>query len=947
MSEVKIKNHTIKELVGNGRTGAVYKGTQDSLQRDVAIKLMNPKFLAHKLVVEEFLERSRAAASLAHPNIISIYNVDQDDDETIYYTMEFMAGGSLDDKLRSEGALPVSKAARLTLGVAKALDVGRRKDQVHGNLKTSKILFMDDGETFKLSGVGLLLGVLAKHSARNPTPFTAPEVIQSERPEDHRADIFALGGLLYAMVAGEEFFEGERDLWKASGSGLKLVRPSEIDSSLPRELDDLILKMMAFDPDQRFQEYEDLYDSIEEIIEIGKELESKPKKKKKKKKKKTVPSAESTAKKETTKSDPAPDEEPTEPKSPATKPTKKLGKLGTGKAAAISTAVKPTVRRTAAAAAQNQGLPIGSIILALWSLVLLCAVGYWFLFMKDGGEIGEETSGSSFVKLEVETTSVPRIVTAPAKPLKLAKLENAKDRVEEFMEFALDQVASRGNQSVRIAAGGVNRLFFKLYDQVKKETAEDFDQGKYFEALSKVVSLHDNHAETPKQKETAQFYFAVIVKQIDKKFASESRDIVSKVQDKQLGAAKIAYKEIGDRFGANRWKEKAQVRVELLNELEKLRTSDGSKDVAEAASAFKGLVKEAEDQAKQALARFDFVKAATAYESLTKDAPTDVLKRLVKAQYDSYKLQAEGFEHVAKNVTTDADNKGIKFSEGPLKNADVVGAKSDQLLLKIGGQIETAVRFIKIEPDKLQDTLRKFSLDPQAMAGLYVFCTENNLANPAEELLQLALEAGDDTFKESLGAFVKASSSLKDNGGLAGAVDRYVGGIEAQNLYRTAVTELALGQYSQAELKLAQIIKEFPDSEIANEAKKLVENSVEESDIKVDENDLVVEGESVEPRVTPGNSGGGNSGSKEISVDSTGLESADSLYEEAISLYKKAGPNMPNWITHNKAALEKLDEAIKLYIKAARSNPNSTKLENRIAEAQRIKYNLKKTQSIN
>jgi serine/threonine protein kinase len=938
VSELEIKNHTVIGLIGNGRTGGVYKGTQDSLQRDVAIKVMNPKFLAHKPVVEEFLKKSRAAASLGHPNIISIYNVDQDDDETIYYTMEFMAGGSLDDILRRDGAMPVSKAARLTLGVARALDVGKQKDQVHGNLKTSKILFMEDDETFKLSGVGLLLGVLAKHSARNPTPFTAPEVIQSERPEDHRADIFALGGLLYAMVAGEEFFEGERDLWKASRSGLKLVRPSEIDSNLPRELDDLILKMMAFDPEGRFQEYEDLYDSFEELIEIGKELESKPKKKKKKKKKKkTVSTDEPTTKNK--KSAPSPDEEDKEPTKPIVKATKKLG---TGKAAAVSAAAKATGQRTAAAAARDTGVPVGSIILALWSMILLGAVGYWFLYMKDGGKGEEETGGSSLVKSSVETTSVPQIVRAPARSLKLIKLENAQERVEEFMEFALEQVANRGRQSVRIAAGGINRVFFKLYNQAKKESAEDFDQGKYFEALSKVVSLHDNHAETRKQKETAQFYFAVIVKQFDKKFASESKAIVTKVQADQLDAAKKDYKDLGDRFGANRWKEKAQAHIARLGQLEEIRNSGGSKDAVEAASAFKELITTAAAKAKLALNRFDYAKAATAFESLSRDAPTDELKVLVKAQYDSYRLQAEGFEHVAQNVTADAKNKRVKFSEGRIKNADVFGAKSDQLLLRIGGQIETAVRFTKIEPDRLQQTLRKFSLDPQAMAGLYVFCTEKNLTDPAEELMQIAMEEGDDTFKESFGAFVEANSSLKEKGGLAGAVDRYVGGLEAKDLYQTAVTDLALGQQSQAELKLTKIIREYPGSEVAEEAKKLFESSAEESDIEVDEGDLVVEGEGENPREAPGSSGG-----NEINTSGTGLDSADKLYAEAIGLYKKAAPNMPNWMTHNKAALKKLDQAIKLYIRAARSNPNDKKQENRIAEAQRIKYNLRKTQNIN
>ncbi|MDP7561051.1 MAG: hypothetical protein QF745_10995, partial [Planctomycetota bacterium] len=466
--------------------------------------------------------------------------------------------------------------------------------------------------------------------------------------------------------------------------------------------------------------------------------------KKKKKKKTASPSEED-------------DEEPTSPTRPIAKTTKKLG---SGKAAAIGTATRAGGRNAAEAEAQDQGLPIGSMMLALWSLILFCAIGYWFLFMKDeGGEEGE-TNGVNLAQPTVATTSIPKTGGGQIKPLKLAKLENAEERVEEFMEFALEQIANRGTKSVRIVSGGVNRIFYRLYTQVKQETSRDFDQGNCFDALSKVVSLHDNHAETRKQKEAAQFYFAVVVKQFDKKFASESRAIIAKVRNDQLDAARKAYKDLGDRFGTSRWKEKAQARIARLDQLEEIRSSDGSKDAVAAASAFKGLIGKAASRAT--LRRFDHAKAATAFEGLIKDAPNAELKALAKTQFDAYKLQAEGFERAAQNVTADAKNKGIKFSEGRIKNADVVGAKPDQLTLKIrgrdGGQIETSIRFVKIEPDRLQETLRKFKLDPQATAGLYVFCVENDLADPAEELKEIALEEGDDAFKESFSAFVEAHS---------------------------------------------------------------------------------------------------------------------------------------------------------------------------------------------
>ncbi|MFC2037277.1 serine/threonine-protein kinase, partial [Chloroflexota bacterium] len=233
----------------------VYKAWQPSLERYVALKVLPQHFLHDAEFVTRFRREAKAAARLGHPNIVHIYDTGEANGQH-YIAMEYLEGGSLGKRLAA-GPLPLDEAQSILAQVAQALDYAHARGLIHRDIKPANILFSADGrpqvtdfgiaragDGTQLTRTGIIMG----------TPeYMAPEQAEGQ-PLDHRADLYALGVVLYQMLTGRAPFRGT-----TPHATLHAViyepppPPRQINPGLPPAVEKVLLKALAKRPEDRFQ----------------------------------------------------------------------------------------------------------------------------------------------------------------------------------------------------------------------------------------------------------------------------------------------------------------------------------------------------------------------------------------------------------------------------------------------------------------------------------------------------------------------------------------------------------------------------------------------------------------------------------------------------------------------------------------------------------------------
>jgi hypothetical protein len=264
--------HLGKKL-GEGGMGAVYRGFHTLLRKDVAVKLILPQFLAYPGARERFLREARLATEITAEEVVRLFECGVQDGE-YYMVMEFVDGGGLDQLLAREGPLPVARAARIILDVARGLQLAHRKGIIHRDIKPANILLTKDGRA-KIADLGLAksLGPAYGPGSSGGTSvgvpmgspgYMAPEQIADTSSVDHRADIFSLGATLYLMVAGKEAFSGssvEQVFASTVGSP-----PAPLTGEAAARLGGVIDKMLAKNREERYASYEELIADLERSL---------------------------------------------------------------------------------------------------------------------------------------------------------------------------------------------------------------------------------------------------------------------------------------------------------------------------------------------------------------------------------------------------------------------------------------------------------------------------------------------------------------------------------------------------------------------------------------------------------------------------------------------------------------------------------------------------------
>jgi serine/threonine-protein kinase len=264
MEATKLGRYSIQSELGRGAMGVVYKATDTALQRTVAIKTVNMALERDGAEKYEarFYQEARAAGSLNHPNIVTVYDVGKEDN-VAYMAMEFIEGVELRSLLGEGRAVPVSQAVSIAVQVAEGLAYAHQHGVVHRDIKPANIMVLGDGPVkitdFGIARMRAAADELTQTGMMLGSPkYMSPEQVIGKRA-DHRSDIFSLGVILYEMLAGGAPFNGEN----VTALMYQIVNfvppaPSVVNPAVPELLNFIVAKMLAKPLEERYQNAQDL-----------------------------------------------------------------------------------------------------------------------------------------------------------------------------------------------------------------------------------------------------------------------------------------------------------------------------------------------------------------------------------------------------------------------------------------------------------------------------------------------------------------------------------------------------------------------------------------------------------------------------------------------------------------------------------------------------------------
>jgi len=262
----------IESLLGRGGMSTVYRATDPNLQRTVAVKIIHPDLTANSQFIQRFEQEATAVARLRHPNIVQVHDFDHE--EGIYYmVMEYIPGETLARKLQSHNddhthMLP-AQCIRVMTDLCLAVDYAHQRGMVHRDLKPANVMINRLGEPVLMDfGIAKLRGSVPGSSpeeALGTAHYMSPEQIQGQ-VVDHRADIYALGVMLFEMLVGEPPFTGATSaeiLSKHLNEPVPAVKKQV--TAVPDALISIILTAMAKDPTHRYQAATEMATALQAI----------------------------------------------------------------------------------------------------------------------------------------------------------------------------------------------------------------------------------------------------------------------------------------------------------------------------------------------------------------------------------------------------------------------------------------------------------------------------------------------------------------------------------------------------------------------------------------------------------------------------------------------------------------------------------------------------------
>ncbi len=260
--------YQIENEVGRGSMGVVYRGHDPQIDRTLALKVLRQDRVTSEAFVKRFLKEARAVGRLSHPNIVTVFDVGEDQGN-IYIAMEFLEGESLQDVVEHR-KLGVKEVVDLVIQVAETLDYAHQKGVVHRDIKPSNIILTPSGQ-IKITDFGIAhiddptatLHTMVGEIMGTPAYMSPQQVLG--QTTDGRTDLFSLGVILYELSTGRRPFGGEgKTLATVFNEIVKTdpPEPSLVSEAVPKEISTIIMKCLAKAPEDRYQTGRELAEAL-------------------------------------------------------------------------------------------------------------------------------------------------------------------------------------------------------------------------------------------------------------------------------------------------------------------------------------------------------------------------------------------------------------------------------------------------------------------------------------------------------------------------------------------------------------------------------------------------------------------------------------------------------------------------------------------------------------
>ncbi len=269
INQKKIANFELQELIGAGGMANIYRGTQLSLERPVAIKVLHQHLTVNEDFVNRFKQEAKQAAILQHHNIVSIIDYGHQDGE-YFIAMEYIDGQNLKEVLTRIKRFPLEVAMLIIREVANGLKYAHSHGLIHRDIKPANIMLSKDGRVV-ITDFGIAktygdMSITVTGQTVGSPAYMSPEQAAG-RPIDHRCDIFSLGIVFYEIITGEKPFKGET-YQEAMTSVISATpaNPSSVRVDVTPPMEDIMIKLLQKDIESRFQDADDIAESLGEQL---------------------------------------------------------------------------------------------------------------------------------------------------------------------------------------------------------------------------------------------------------------------------------------------------------------------------------------------------------------------------------------------------------------------------------------------------------------------------------------------------------------------------------------------------------------------------------------------------------------------------------------------------------------------------------------------------------